>query len=225
MSESPSESPSESRSDPPRPAARVSALGESTARLGRPDASSHPQIVYHADIAFQAFKLRHQEMSMMQMVHATTGLRHRGASKNSLRQSAHKPHVKPVRAPTVKVMAAGSSYGHMFRVTTFGESHGGGCGCIVDGVPARLKVSLEEIQYELDRRRPGQSRITTPRSETDTAEILSGMAPDGVTTLGTPICVLVRWVSICLCRLFRLCRLCCILRCVESCIVYLLDLS
>jgi len=51
---------------------------------------------------------------------------------------------------------------------------------------------LSEIQYELDRRRPGQSRITTPRSETDTAEVLSGMAPDGVTTLGTPICVLVR---------------------------------
>ena len=60
------------------------------------------------------------------------------------------------------------------------------------GVPARLNISLEEIQYELDRRRPGQSRITTPRSETDTAEVLSGMAPDGVTTLGTPICVLVR---------------------------------
>lgn len=50
----------------------------------------------------------------------------------------------------------------------------------------------EEIQYELDRRRPGQSRITTPRKETDTCEILSGMAPDGVTTLGTPICILVR---------------------------------
>jgi chorismate synthase len=83
----------------------------------------------------------------------------------------------------------------MFRVTTFGESHGGGCGCIVDGVPARLNVSLDEIQYELDRRRPGQSRITTPRSETDTAEILSGMSPDGVTTLGTPICVLVRYVG------------------------------
>ena len=50
----------------------------------------------------------------------------------------------------------------------------------------------DEIQYELDRRRPGQSKITTPRKETDTAELLSGMAPDGVTTLGTPICVLVR---------------------------------
>eukprot|EP00889_Picochlorum_renovo_P003517 jgi/Picre1/30547/NNA_005910.t1 len=60
----------------------------------------------------------------------------------------------------------------MFRVTTFGESHGGGVGCVVDGVPARLNISQEEIQYELDRRRPGQSRITTPRKETDTCEIL-----------------------------------------------------
>lgn len=50
----------------------------------------------------------------------------------------------------------------------------------------------EEIQYELDRRRPGQSRITTPRNESDTCEVLSGMAPDGCTTLGSPICILVR---------------------------------
>mmetsp|Transcript_8984 Transcript_8984/g.17871 ORF Transcript_8984/g.17871 Transcript_8984/m.17871 type:complete len:421 (+) Transcript_8984:52-1314(+) len=93
---------------------------------------------------------------------------------------------------SVRVYAAGNTFGHMFRVTTFGESHGGGVGCVVDGVPARLNISQEEIQYELDRRRPGQSRITTPRKETDTCEILSGMAPDGVTTLGTPICILVR---------------------------------
>lgn len=53
-------------------------------------------------------------------------------------------------------------------------------------------ILQKEIQYELDRRRPGQSRITTPRKETDTCEILSGMAPDGMTTLGTPICILVR---------------------------------
>ena len=56
----------------------------------------------------------------------------------------------------------------------------------------RRPAAQDEIQYELDRRRPGQSKITTPRKETDTAELLSGMAPDGVTTLGTPICVLVR---------------------------------
>jgi chorismate synthase len=130
--------------------------------------------------------------STMQMSNATTGPRQGSVLR---RQNALKPHVRSARARSVRVLAAGSSYGHMFRVTTFGESHGGGCGCIVDGVPARLNVSLDEIQYELDRRRPGQSRITTPRSETDTAEILSGMSPDGVTTLGTPICVLVRYVG------------------------------
>ncbi|PSC74108.1 chorismate synthase [Micractinium conductrix] len=92
----------------------------------------------------------------------------------------------------LQVAAAGSTFGHNFRVTTFGESHGGGVGCVIDGVPPRLHITKEEIQFELDRRRPGQSRITTPRSETDTCEILSGMAPDGATTLGTPICVLVR---------------------------------
>jgi chorismate synthase len=57
---------------------------------------------------------------------------------------------------------------------------------------AAASLRQEEIQFELDRRRPGQSKITTPRKETDTCEILSGMAPDGLTTLGTPICVLVR---------------------------------
>jgi len=85
---------------------------------------------------------------------------------------------------------AGSSTGHAFRVTTFGESHGKGVGCIIDGVPPRLPISEEDLQYELDRRRPGQSRITTPRNEADKAEILSGVL-DGV-TLGTPIAVLVR---------------------------------
>ncbi|MDB9925295.1 chorismate synthase, partial [bacterium] len=57
----------------------------------------------------------------------------------------------------------GSTFGRMFRVTTFGESHGGGVGCVVDGVPPRLNITQEELQFELDRRRPGQSRITTPR--------------------------------------------------------------
>ncbi|KAJ9531363.1 hypothetical protein QJQ45_006812 [Haematococcus lacustris] len=80
--------------------------------------------------------------------------------------------------------------GKLGRVTTFGESHGKGVGCVVDGVPPRLPISEEEIQLELDRRKPGQSIITTPRKEEDIAEILSGVA-DGV-TLGSPIAVLVR---------------------------------
>lgn len=90
------------------------------------------------------------------------------------------------------ISASANTFGQNFRVTTFGESHGGAVGCVIDGVPPRLKISLEEIQFELDRRRPGQSRITTPRNETDTAEILSGMSPDGMTTLGTPIAIVVR---------------------------------
>lgn len=90
----------------------------------------------------------------------------------------------------LRVQAAGSTYGTNFRVTTFGESHGKGVGCVIDGVPPRLQLSQEEIQYELDRRRPGQSIITTPRKEEDTCEILSGVY-DGV-TLGTPIAVVVR---------------------------------
>jgi len=84
----------------------------------------------------------------------------------------------------------GSSFGTLFRISTFGESHGGGVGVIVDGCPPRLPLHLEAIQAELDRRRPGQSRITTPRQEEDRVEILSGLL-DGV-TLGTPIAMLVR---------------------------------
>lgn len=88
------------------------------------------------------------------------------------------------------ICAAGSSFGSSFRVTTFGESHGKGVGCVIDGVPPRLPLTTEEIQEELDRRRPGQSSITTPRKESDTCEILSGLM-SGV-TLGTPIAVLVK---------------------------------
>jgi chorismate synthase len=84
----------------------------------------------------------------------------------------------------------GSSFGRLFRISTFGESHGGGVGVIVEGCPPRLTLDLEAIQAELDRRRPGQSRITTPRKEEDRVEILSGLL-DGV-TLGTPIAMLVR---------------------------------
>ncbi len=84
----------------------------------------------------------------------------------------------------------GSSFGQLFRISTFGESHGGGVGVIVDGCPPRLPLDLAAIQAELDRRRPGQSRITTPRKEADQVEVLSGLL-DGV-TLGTPIAMVVR---------------------------------
>ena len=79
----------------------------------------------------------------------------------------------------------GNSFGTLFRISTWGESHGGGIGVVIDGCPPRLPLKVEEIQFELDRRRPGQSDITTPRKESDTAEIVSGLY-DGQTT-GTPI--------------------------------------
>jgi chorismate synthase len=85
---------------------------------------------------------------------------------------------------------SGNSFGTMFRVTTFGESHGPAVGVVIDGCPPRLPITVEEIQRELERRRPGQSAITTQRRESDTVEILSGVR-DGV-TLGTPISLLVR---------------------------------
>jgi chorismate synthase len=84
----------------------------------------------------------------------------------------------------------GSSFGDLFRISTFGESHGGGVGVIVEGCPPRLELDLEAIQSELDRRKPGQSKITTPRKEDDRVEVLSGLL-DGV-TLGTPIAMVVR---------------------------------
>ncbi|MEO1375624.1 MAG: chorismate synthase [Cyanobacteria bacterium J06635_10] len=84
----------------------------------------------------------------------------------------------------------GNTFGHLFRITTFGESHGGGVGVIIDGCPPKLEISAEEIQVELDRRRPGQSKITTPRKEADKCEILSGVFQGQ--TLGTPISILVK---------------------------------
>jgi len=83
-----------------------------------------------------------------------------------------------------------SSFGKIFRVSTFGESHGGAVGVILDGCPPKLKIDINLIQKELDRRRPGQSDITTPRNEEDKIEILSGIK-EGL-TLGTPIAMLVR---------------------------------
>lgn len=87
----------------------------------------------------------------------------------------------------------GSSYGKLFQISTFGESHGAGVGVVVDGCPPRIPLSSVDIQAELDRRRPGQSRITTPRSEDDLVEILSGV--EGGVTTGTPIALLVRNVD------------------------------
>jgi chorismate synthase len=88
-----------------------------------------------------------------------------------------------------------NTFGHMFRVTTFGESHGVAIGCVVDGCPPRIPLKAEDIQLDLDRRRPGQSRFTTQRQEPDQVKILSGVMadPDGgaQVTTGTPIALLI----------------------------------
>jgi len=83
-----------------------------------------------------------------------------------------------------------NSFGHLFRITTWGESHGGGVGVVVDGCPPRLSLTEADIQPDLDRRRPGQSRIVTPRKESDIVQILSGTFEGK--TLGTPISM---WVK------------------------------
>lgn len=82
-----------------------------------------------------------------------------------------------------------NTFGHLFRVTTFGESHGAAIGCIVDGCPPGLDFDLAFIQHELDRRRPGQSAIVTQRKESDTVQVLSGIF-EGKTT-GTPIALVI----------------------------------
>ncbi|MGY6529889.1 MAG: chorismate synthase [Cyanobacterium sp.] len=83
-----------------------------------------------------------------------------------------------------------SIFGELFRISTFGESHGGGVGVVIDGCPPRIEISAEEIQEDLNRRKPGQSKITTPRKESDLCEIVSGVFEGK--TLGTPIAILVR---------------------------------
>src|SRR6478735_776235 len=84
-----------------------------------------------------------------------------------------------------------NTFGHLFRVTTFGESHGPALGCVIDGCPPMIPLEAAEIQAELDRRRPGQSRFTTQRQEPDQVRILSGVFADERTgaqvTTGTPI--------------------------------------
>lgn len=84
----------------------------------------------------------------------------------------------------------GNTFGHLFRITTWGESHGGGVGVVVDGCPPRIDLTEADIQPNLDRRRPGQSKIVTPRKESDTVQILSGTFEGK--TLGTPISM---WVK------------------------------
>jgi chorismate synthase len=88
-----------------------------------------------------------------------------------------------------------NTFGHLFRVTTFGESHGVAIGCVVDGCPPQIPLTVEEIQRDLDRRRPGQSRFTTQRQEADAVKILSGVMAHLETgaqvTTGTPIGLLI----------------------------------
>jgi chorismate synthase len=88
-----------------------------------------------------------------------------------------------------------NTFGHLFRVTTFGESHGAAIGCVVDGCPPRIPLSAADIQRDLDRRRPGQSRFTTQRQEPDAVKILSGVFVDDETgqdvTTGTPIAMVI----------------------------------
>ena len=85
---------------------------------------------------------------------------------------------------------SGSTFGELFRVTNFGESHGPAIGCVIDGCPPGLALCEADIQHDLDRRRPGTSRHVTQRNEPDAVEILSGVY-EGLTT-GTPICLLIR---------------------------------
>ncbi|WP_210497188.1 chorismate synthase [Microvirga antarctica] len=92
-----------------------------------------------------------------------------------------------------------NTFGHLFRVTTFGESHGPALGCVIDGCPPRIPLDVAEIQAELDRRRPGTSRFTTQRREPDAVKILSGVFVDERTgqqvTTGTPISLLIENVD------------------------------
>src|SRR5436309_9342385 len=92
-----------------------------------------------------------------------------------------------------------NTFGHLFRVTTFGESHGVAIGCVVDGAPPRMPLTEADIQPYLDKRRPGQSRFTTQRQEPDTVKILSGVFTDEASgqqvTTGTPIALLIENVD------------------------------
>src|SRR5690606_33873950 len=90
-----------------------------------------------------------------------------------------------------------NTFGHLFRVTTWGESHGPALGCVVDGCPPGIRFKLADIQAELDRRRPGQSRFVTQRREPDEVKILSGVLEDGdeLVTTGTPVSMMIENVD------------------------------
>ena len=92
-----------------------------------------------------------------------------------------------------------NTFGHLFRVTTFGESHGPAIGCIVDGCPPNIPLTADHIQAFLDKRRPGQSRFTTQRQEPDQVRIMSGVFEDertgGPVTTGTPIMLMIENVD------------------------------
>ncbi len=103
--------------------------------------------------------------------------------------SAHEVLAEELAAFFMLKMSSPSTFGHIIRTTTFGESHGAAVGAVLDGIRPGIELSAADIQAELDRRRPGQSRVTTPRNESDRVEILSGVF-EGKTT-GTPICMVV----------------------------------
>jgi chorismate synthase len=90
-----------------------------------------------------------------------------------------------------------NTFGHLFRVTTWGESHGPALGCVVDGCPPGIRFTVADIQAELDRRRPGQSRFVTQRREPDEVKILSGVVEDGdeLITTGTPVSMMIENVD------------------------------
>src|SRR5258707_5776629 len=106
--------------------------------------------------------------------------------------SAEARATKPRKRRTIMSF---NTFGHLFRFTSFGESHGAAIGCVVDGCPPRIPIKEEDIQRELDRRRPGQSRFTTQRQEPDAVKIMSGVFTDEQTgqqvTTGTPIMLMI----------------------------------
>ena len=111
------------------------------------------------------------------------------------RNDTRKPPNGPARAPNRKLKAMShNSFGHLFRVTTWGESHGPAIGCVVDGCPPGIPLQAADLQGFLDKRRPGQSRFTTQRQEPDEVRIVSGVFPDDAgrqVTTGTPISLVI----------------------------------
>src|SRR5215813_606060 len=130
--------------------------------------------------------------------------RHRDAAASRLPHGFARLPVRFIKPPARLVahspdFMSFNTFGHLFRVTTFGESHGPAIGCVVDGCPPRIPLTAAEIQRDLDRRRPGQSRFTTQRREPDAVRILSGVFVDEASgqevTTGTPIALVVENVD------------------------------